>query len=538
MRRLWPWALAAALAAVAVTVLVAVIAPGPGGEAAPDPEPPSTEAPPPEGAAPAPDTPVPAPDTPAPAPDMPAPAPGVTSVAPPVPPSVRTVRDFGAVGDAAADDTAAFQKAVDAGVGDIVLPRGRYRLTRPVVIDLNRVGPTAVWGTGTATLVMAGPGPALRFIGTHEGTAAPRTVKPNVWERQRSPAAVGFEIVGAHADACGIEAAGTMQLTLDRLTIRKTLHAVHLVKRNRNVIVTACHLYENRGVGLFLDDVDLHQINVTGSHISYNGGGGIVVRAGNVRNLQVTGCDIEGNMDADGPPTANVLLDSTGGKGGSGEVAIVGCTLQHANSAPGSANVRIIGRDAGGVVRGNILIADNVLSDVQVNVQIAKARGVSIVGNTFWKGFAHNLLVEDTQGLVVGPNLFDRAPSYQGGETSANAILLRRCADATLTGLHVTDVRGGPAGVVLQDCWRCNLSGLTILDCDGPGLLLRNVSDSRVSGCLIRRGDAPKDWAPVVVVGGEGNTVQPDLFPPLPPPSPLPAAPPPLPAVDGQGDGG
>jgi hypothetical protein len=419
------------------------------------------------------------------------------------PPPAPTVCDFGAVGDGAADDTAAFRKAVDAGTGDVRLPRGRYRLTRTVVVDLDRVGPTAFHGTGAATIVMDGPGPAVRFVGTHAGTAAPQTVKPNVWDRQRSPAAVGFEIVGAHPEADGIEAAGTMQLTLDRLTIRRTRHAVHLVGRNRNVIITACHLYENRGVGLYLDDVNLHQINVTGSHISYNGGGGIVVRAGNVRNLHVTGCDVEGNMAADGPPTANVLIDSTGGEAGCGEVAIVGCTIQHTRAAKGSANVRVIGTDAGGVQRGNVLIADNVLSDVHVNVHVAKARGVSIVGNTFWQGHEHNLLVEDSRGLVVGPNLLERAPSYQYGEHAANAVRFRRCRDATITGLHVHGVTGGPAGVTLEACRRFNVTGCSVLDGDGAGMLLKDVADSRVSGCLIRHAEPPEGWRPIVTQGCE-----------------------------------
>ena len=429
-------------------------------------------------------------------------------------PATRTVREFGAVGDGQADDTVAFQKAVDAGVGDLWLPRGRYRLTRPVVIDLDRVGPTSVQGTGAATVVMAGSGPALRFVGTHGGTAGPQTVKPNVWDRQRSPAAIGFEIVGAHDEACGIEATGTMQLTLDRLTIRKTRHAVHLVKRNRNVIVTACHLYENRGVGLYLDNVNLHQINVLGCHVSYNGGGGIVVRAGNVRNLHVTGCDIEGNMAADGPPTANVLIDSSGGDAGCGEVAIVGCTIQHTHNAPDSANVRFIGTDAGGVPRGNVVISGNVLSDVQVNVHVAKARGVSISGNTFWKGYAHNLLVEDTRGLVVGPNLFDRNPAYQAEKDARTAIVLRRCTDATVHGLHVAGVRGGPAGLVLEDCRRCNVTGCTILDCDGVGVLLKNVSGARVSDCLIGHDNPPQGWRPVVKKGCDNVLIDAAVPPP------------------------
>ena len=143
-------------------------------------------------------------------------------------------------------------------------------------------------------------------------------------------------IVGAHAEAVGIEANGTMQLTVTRLVVRKALHGVHLTGRNRNFVLSDSHVYHNRGVGVFFDRVNLHQSNVTGSHVSYNGGGGIVVKAGEVRNLHVTGCDVEANHDKDGPPTANVLIDSTGGS--NAEAAVTGCTIQHTRTAPGSAN--------------------------------------------------------------------------------------------------------------------------------------------------------------------------------------------------------
>jgi outer membrane protein assembly factor BamB len=94
------------------------------------------------------------------------------------------------------------------------------------------------------------------------------------------PTIDGLGITGDHDEACGVEASGTLGLVVSRVQVRRVLHAVQLVKRNRNVIVTDCHLYENRGVGLYLDDVDLHQINVAGCHISYNAGGGVVSRGG------------------------------------------------------------------------------------------------------------------------------------------------------------------------------------------------------------------------------------------------------------------
>ena len=93
-----------------------------------------------------------------------------------------------------------------------------------------------------------------------------------------------------------------MQLTVTRVLVRQCLHGIHLTGRNRNVIISDCHVYQNRGVGVFLDHVNLHQINVTGCHVSYNDGGGDRrAWAGEVRNLHVTGCDIESNHGKDRP---------------------------------------------------------------------------------------------------------------------------------------------------------------------------------------------------------------------------------------------
>lgn len=421
------------------------------------------------------------------------------------------VRSHGARGDGQTDDTAAVQKAVDAG-GTVQFSTGTYKLTRTVTIDLDKTGFVVLAGDATSRIMMAGAGPAFQFIGTHGGSAAPAQFKPNVWDRQRSPTVQGLEIVGAHAEADGIAARGTMQLTINRIVVREARHAIRLHERNRNVLISDVHLYHNRGIGVFYDRVNLHQSNITGSHISYNAGGGVVVRGGDVRNIHIGNCDIESNMEPNSPPTANVLIDSTDGS--VGEVAITGCTIQHNNPSPDSANIRIRGvgitnaSNPNPTNEGHVTITGNVLSDVQVNVHLQGVRGVTLTGNTFWMGFAHDLLVEDSSNVIVGPNAFDRNPRYEYTRTSARGgVTFRRSRDCTLTGLHVNGVRHHEAAVLLDECTRFNATNGTILDSDGAGLRLKNTSLSRVSGWLIRDDRAANTASSLHVEGGRGNTI-------------------------------
>ena len=433
--------------------------------------------------------------------------------------SYLTVKDYGAAGDGKTDDTITFQRAIDSNLGDIHIPNGTYRLTKTIIIDLDRIGPVSIVGSGTVKLIMAGPGPVFKLIGTHKGTADPDTVKENVWKNQRMPVVSRLEIVGINDKACGIEANGTMQATFSKLLIRKVLHGIHLTERNRNIIISDCHIYENHGVGIYLDNVSLHQINVGNSHISYNAEGGIVQRGGDVRNLQIGNCDIEGNMGENSPPTANVLIDAT--KGSIGEIAITGCTIQHTHNIHGSANIRIIGKSlprtyAEGELRGgNITITGNILSDVQVNVHLQKVRGITIVGNTIWKGYEHDFLIEGSSSVVIGPNVFDRNPRYHYGDgaSAKRGLLFCECENVILSGLQINNVWKKKGGLILERCKDFNITGCMVLDCDKCGILMDNTHDTIVSGCIVKdtRGAAIEPIA-LEVTKGTGNFITNNLF--------------------------
>src|SRR5262245_2677973 len=142
---------------------------------------------------------------------------------------MANVWDFGAVGDGAADDTAALQHAIDAGDGVLKLGKGTYRITRPLVLDLPKQGfGGAIGHAGTSRLAMDGPGPALRVVGDHRGTAVPASLSRQTLEKERFPNLTGFEIVGLHPLAVGIELTKTMQMTVAAVLIRNCRYGIHL----------------------------------------------------------------------------------------------------------------------------------------------------------------------------------------------------------------------------------------------------------------------------------------------------------------------
>src|SRR5688500_15421286 len=158
---------------------------------------------------------------------------------------------FGAVGDGRVDDTAAIEHAVHNADGLVRLPRGDYLITRTIELDTTRTPRVAIEGSGgAAKLIMAGPGPAIRITGSHTaGTADPASIKPQVWSGQRMPMIANIEIEGRHAEADGVHLVGTMQATLTGVLVRECRNGIYITGRNRNILITGCHFYHNRGVG-------------------------------------------------------------------------------------------------------------------------------------------------------------------------------------------------------------------------------------------------------------------------------------------------
>jgi len=402
---------------------------------------------------------------------------------------MSNVKNFGAVGDGQTDDTASIRHALEAGDGLLEFPRGHYRITETIEVPLDRYDRIGIDGSrGTATVIMDGSGPAFRLIGTHGGTGDPNSVLPAVWMRQRMPTVSNIEVTAQNPEADGFELIGTMQSIFEGVLIRQVRHGIRLHKRNRNVLINDSHIYHNTGVGVFLDEVNLHQINITGNHISYNRLGGIRIAGSEVRNLQITGNDIEYNnhrqFDTPPEPTAEIYIDTTAEGSSVAEVAVSGNTIQ-ATSSPGGANIRIVNAVGEQRPPGLWTVTGNIIGSQENNVHLTGCYGVVISGNFIYSGGLRNVLLEQCREVTLTGNSFRRhTPRAHTG------VRIVESSDCVLSGCTIQDEseagqQTGASLLEIEASRRINVQGCQMLNGVPYGIDVRRGSEVNITGCTV-----------------------------------------------------
>jgi parallel beta-helix repeat protein len=428
-------------------------------------------------------------------------------------------REFGAVGDGRADDGEALQHALDAGDGTLHLSKGTYHITQPIVLDLTKQGYGAVLGEGgTARVVMDGPGPAFRIVGDHQGTATPKSVKPQTWENERFPTISGFEILGAHPKAVGIELRKTMQCTVTGMLIRNVRFGLHLIERNRNFLLSHSHIYDNREYGVFFDNCNLHQTIISANHISYNKRAGIKSLNGDVHNLHITGNDIEyNNLPGTEEPAADIWFEATAPNGRISEVSIVSNTIQ-ATVTPGGANVRIHGEETDDPNKSPLItLTGNVIGSQDRAVELRNLNRISMTGNTIYNSPDLSIHAARCSGVAVGSNTIvwratDEMPEQDG-------IYFEDCDNVSLHGLVTERLCSGSqesgGAITLVRCNESSVSDCQILDPMYRGVELTDCRNCRVSdNTVIDRRKQPRMRHGIRVTGGAGNLVQNNMLGP------------------------
>ena len=148
------------------------------------------------------------------------------------------------------------------------------------------------------------------------------------------------------------------------------------------------------------------------------------------------------------------------------------------------------------------------LSDVQTNIHLAGVRGVTITGNTLWQGYAHNMLIEDSEHVLVGPNMLERNPLYGYTSEGKCNVIFHGCRDCTIQGLHLHNVIDSEAGLTIEKCNRMNIVGCTILDCDNVGLLVKDSDDIHWDASIIGDTRPGSTSARLKTVDANGNLIE------------------------------
>ena len=417
------------------------------------------------------------------------------------------VKDFGARGDGQADDTDAISAAIrGAKDGVVEFPRGSYRITRTIEIKLSVNGTLGLSGRGgSASIVMAGEGPAFRFIGSSEkASSIPSSVPPVTWQKERMPLIEALEIVGAHTKADGLELRNVMQPILRGLLVRNVRNGIHFTSRSRNVIIESCHVYNASGVGIYLDKTNIHQIIISDSHISYCLKAGVKVVGSQIRNFQITGNDIEYNRDPAGSGSADILIDCSQG-GVVREGTISGNTIQ-ALPSPGGANIRFAGLQGNYNKTGLWTITGNYISNQEVNIHLDHARGVNITGNTFLGGYDRHLMINDSRNVVISSNIFDHNEDYFIRPVALGGISVRKgenviMNDNIIDGAEYGNEKLGGA-IVVTDSREISVSGCHIKNPKFNGIQIENTVNMRVTDCIVSESAGSRRMLTGIMVNG------------------------------------
>lgn len=403
--------------------------------------------------------------------------------------------------------TAALQRLIDASDGLVELPSGTFLLDAPLRVDLAAHGYRSIRGADGATrLVVNCAGPALQIIGDHQGTAQPDSVQEHTWEKERFPGISGIEILGKHEQADGIELFCTMKCTIRNVLVRRCRYGIHLVERNRNVIIADSHVYDCSDTGIFLDNCNLHQVNILGSHISYNKRAGIRQSDGDVHNVQISGNDIEYNSGS-AESSGEIVLEAA--KGFISEYSITGNTIQ-AQPVNAGANIFVSGptEDAPYPAR-TMTISGNIIGDRDKNIVLCRANRVTISGNTIYGGKTLSLHFQDCGRVVLDGNNVGTRPSTHGADrTYADGVQLENCTDCLLGdnvfGEHQygTPEQGGT--VTLLNTRYCRIANCHIMHPRFRGVHIVGGFGCVVSDNTIVGSDS-KDFQAAIEVSGAGH---------------------------------
>jgi len=306
-----------------------------------------------------------------------------------------------------------------------------------------------------------------------------------------------------------------MQCTIRNVLIRTCRYGVHLVERNRNFLLANSHIYDGGDTGVFLDNCNLHQVNIIGNHISYNKRAGIRQFNGDVHNIQITGNDIEYNHGSE-ETSGEIVLESPDSL--ISEYTIVSNTIQALPQNHG-ANILIVGSEKNAPLAARtIAISGNIIGSRDKNIVLEHACRVTITGNTIYGGTTLSIHAKNTQNLVLSANNIGSRPSMHAvTDMYDDGILLEDCSNGILNGNIISGHRYGTreqgGAITLVNARSLRVSNCQIIHPRIRGIHLINGETCVLSDNTIDAPASDEFHAAIEISGvGKANLVQHNLI--------------------------
>lgn len=289
------------------------------------------------------------------------------------------VKNYGAVGDGTADDTAEINAAVtDAAAvgGDVLFPPGTYKTSSSIALKTG----THLRGIGGARIV----GSADHDIINDGGTPVTDAAITDLY----------IEVAMSSTAGSGIELTGCTRVTIRGCEVVNAWDAIDILTGSADVLVTGNHVRDARQQGI--QAVASSRVKIQGNIID------------GVGTTNLHHCIyVAGGTDVD------VSGNTTKGAGGFGvhvyassgtptRIAVANNTVTDCGN--GSSGTRG-GIYAGGTVQfADVTISGNVISDAGggIGIGAANVQRLTITGNVVRTCGEHGIQVESSSGLAVG----------------------------------------------------------------------------------------------------------------------------------------
>ena len=413
------------------------------------------------------------------------------------------VRDFGALGNGQADDTAAIQQALDAGAGKAVrVPAGTYKV-RPLRI---RTATTLSLDSGATLVLASGSNSHLITV-----TASGATVSGSgTLDGNRS----------AQTGGAGLSIGGAGNVTVRDVRIVNTAQYGIYAANTANLTIEGVSVSGTGYIGIFAEATtgQLANVRIQNTRVDRSSEGSSIIEGGIVvhrtgATASVSGVEISGNtvVMPKGPTDEAVAIETYGGVQGAvvdnntTSGAAIGISLAHTTAASVTGNkvsgasiygielaasreiaaaantVDCAGYTPEGIVLDNAAPTDNTISSNTVTGCVSRGvalnRGsdrVSIAGNQISQKAGYAIEILASTGVKVTNNLLD------GNGSAPKAIVGESSPDMTVSGNWAS--RFTLRGVLLYRSDRTTISYNTVSQSSGYAVHLMNTTGITMTG--------------------------------------------------------